>query len=174
MNTLSRLFTSQLVLVSDFGSFHWIPIFVAALITLFLVYKGFTKSGVLVFLTLFSSPLAGVLKELFKSARPSTIGLNMFLPSDVYGFPSGHTMLYTVFFGFLIYLSVKLKEFPKWLRIAVSIISFYFIALIGVSRVILGYHYIKDVVGGYVFGAIYLAILIFLDSRGESVRKDQK
>jgi undecaprenyl-diphosphatase len=173
MDFISQFIKFQLELVSDFGSFHWIPVIAAAVITLFLIYKGFTRSGVLTFLTLLASPMAEVLKEIFKSARPSTIGLNVFLPFDVYGFPSGHTMLYTAFFGFLIYLCLKLKDLPSWLRAAVFIISVYFIALVGISRVALGYHYIKDVAGGYAFGAIYLAALVILDARRKPVSKDQ-
>ena len=76
-----------------------------------------------------------------------------------YSFPSGHSMVATGFYGFLIYLiykEVKNKKIKYPLIVFLSIL----ILLIGISRIYLGAHYATDVIGGWIIGAVYLAFFI--------------
>ena len=76
-------------------------------------------------------------------------------------FPAGHVQVYVAIFGFLCYIS--------WLRcknLWVKVISLVFfgamIALIGVSRVYTGEHWLTDAIGGYLLGSIWLILTIAL------------
>jgi membrane-associated phospholipid phosphatase len=103
------------------------------------------------------------LKDLIHRARPFPIAENSsgFIQSiNQYGFPSGHVLFFVVFFGFFGYLAWT--YFRGRVRIASITICAALIALIGPSRIFLGAHWASDVVGGYVIGAIWLFILIFI------------
>ena len=68
--------------------------------------------------------------------------------------PSGHAQNSTVFFG---WISIKAK------RIYLSVISVILIFLIGISRVVLGVHYLEDVILGWGVGILLLIILVYLE-----------
>ncbi|EKD99924.1 MAG: PAP2 family protein [uncultured bacterium] len=157
------IITPQLILVSGIGSNKLFFISVVLFAVSFLIYKRYLKDALYTAISAFSYFLDVLLKELFRSPRPFTTALDFSFMDSGYGFPSGHTMVYTVFFGYIIYLMLKLKKLNKTLRLVVGVIASYLVILIGASRVVLGFHYTKDVIGGYIFGIIYLTVLIFLD-----------
>lgn len=74
-------------------------------------------------------------------------------------FPSGHSMSAMAFYGFLIYLTLRLgrRSIGNWL-----IIVFLFLLILGIgaSRVYLGVHYPSDVVAGFAGGFIWLLFCI--------------
>jgi undecaprenyl-diphosphatase len=74
-------------------------------------------------------------------------------------FPSGHTLHYTVFYGFLLFV-VATNFKRSWPRAALLIIFALLILLVGPSRVYLGEHWPTDVLGGYLIGALCLGPLI--------------
>ena len=83
--------------------------------------------------------------------------------------PSSHVLFYTVFWGFLLYLSLKYKKENKLFYTFIEILSGYFIVFIGVSRIVLNAHYLKDVIGGYIFGLIFLFTLILIDKKTQNM-----
>ncbi len=87
-------------------------------------------------------------KQVFREPRPYWTGNVAGLSDEpTYGFPSGHSSNSYTFFG---YLASRLKI--NWLpNVALGII-----VLIGLSRIYLGVHYVHDVLGGWVLGAIVL------------------
>lgn len=91
-------------------------------------------------------------------ARPRPEVLKIVQESG-YSFPSGHTMVATGFYGFLIYLVYKnIKD--KKIKYPLVAMLFVLILLIGISRIYLGAHYTTDVIGGWIIGAVYLAFFI--------------
>ena len=76
-----------------------------------------------------------------------------------YSFPSGHAMVATGFYGFLIYIANK-KIKNKALRRCITILLTLLIFLIGISRIYLGVHYATDIIGAFIIGIIYLVIFI--------------
>jgi undecaprenyl-diphosphatase len=74
-------------------------------------------------------------------------------------FPSGHAAIAIAFYGFISYVILRTREGRKK-KINVLIIAFSIIFLIGFSRMYLGLHYLSDVIGGYLLGALWLIIAI--------------
>ncbi len=108
----------------------------------------------LAFSLLVATSFAGFAKELFKLPRPPE-GFWL-VSADGYGFPSGHATGSSSFWG---YLALS--------RLAPSLIGFSIIMIVGVSvsRVILGVHYPRDVVGGVLLGFSVAALSLYLASR---------
>jgi membrane-associated phospholipid phosphatase len=74
-------------------------------------------------------------------------------------FPAGHVLNYSTFAGFLAYLAwVRLA--PSWRRTALVTMLALTIALMGLARIASGEHWTSDVLGGYLFGSLWLAATI--------------
>ena len=139
---------------------------VAGVVLLYFLVKRDYLRMLFVALSLCSGLYSAVLKSIFKLHRPEgylsegLIPWERVLKSEIYSFPSTHTVFYTAFFGYLIYLSYNIKGLDKLARHAIRIFSAIMVLFVGGSRVLLGAHYVRDVVAGYVFGFIYLGLLI--------------
>jgi membrane protein DedA with SNARE-associated domain/membrane-associated phospholipid phosphatase len=88
---------------------------------------------------------------------------------SAYGFPSGHTTMSVILFGFLAILLMRgIEATWRWGNfIAALLISF----IIAVSRLYLGAHWLSDVLGGFFIGTAWIAMLgiAFLKSPAERV-----
>ncbi len=82
-----------------------------------------------------------------------------------YSFPSGHVIHDVVASGFLLYISftepVRSWRY-RWLLLPLQIFFALDLLLIGYSRVLEGDHWLFDVLGGYLVGALWLLLFIFL------------
>jgi membrane-associated phospholipid phosphatase len=80
-------------------------------------------------------------------------------------FPSGHSCHMMVFYGFLLYLSLT-KPVRQWkyhlALLPLQIFAMINILIMGFARLWEGEHWVTDVVGGYLDGAIWLIFFIFL------------
>lgn len=121
-------------------------------------YLGFAWAGSLISYTT---------KLLIRRPRPSGEGITVAAANlkDT-SFPSGHTLHYTAFWGFVSYLLYS-KLRGTWLRFAPLGMIGTFIGLVGPSRVYLGHHWLTDVLASYSLGTGYLMSLIGLHSRGD-------
>ena len=134
-------------------------VIITALLCIFLLFKD--KKIFLQFftLTIVTKVINHIIKIIVKRERPNV--LTSISVESGYSFPSAHTMISTVFYGFIIYLIMKNVKNKKIKNI--SIISlFIIIFLIGISRIYLGVHYATDVIFGFIFGFIILFIFINL------------
>lgn len=134
-------------------------VIITALLCIFLLFKD--KKIFLQFftLTIVTKVINHIIKIIVKRERPNV--LTSISVESGYSFPSAHTMISTVFYGFIIYLIMKNVKNKKIKNI--SIISlFIIIFLIGISRIYLGVHYATDVIFGFLFGFIILFIFINL------------
>ncbi len=94
-------------------------------------------------------PCYFLIKNGFKRARP--IGLPVFiLPLDRYSMPSGHAA------AAMLMASVTASYYP-----AITIPVFTWAVLIGASRLLLGVHYLTDLIAGAMLGACcaYIALM---------------
>lgn len=78
---------------------------------------------------------------------------------DQYGFPSGHAFTATVVYGGLLWAFEKHREPGPALATAALI------AVIALSRVVIGVHYLADVIAGVAVGLIFLVVMDRLTDR---------
>ena len=103
--------------------------------------------------------LNGALKALVGSPRPTGDVVEVLERADGLGFPSGHASGAVLFYGALIAVAPCLFRSPTvcWVfRLACAAM----IVLVGVSRVAVGAHWPSDVLGGYLWGGLLLALLL--------------
>jgi undecaprenyl-diphosphatase len=95
-----------------------------------------------------------VMKLIFQRPRPK-LDYAAVLPD--YSFPSGHSMNGVVF-----YISIALilwAVFGRRVGLTSTAIAVVLAFGIGLSRIYLGYHYLTDVVGGWLAGAVWLLLV---------------
>jgi membrane-associated phospholipid phosphatase len=109
-----------------------------------------------VMLSVFGGMLLNVLlKNIFQRPRPHFTSL----PPTTYSFPSGHTMMATVFYGSLCALAVA--RMRRWQSRALAIfIAAFMVVVVGFSRIYLGVHYPSDVLGAVAEGMAWLALCL--------------
>lgn len=160
-----EIIKQSIMYISAVGSSPIIIAMSGVVLLYFLVKKDYLRM-LFVTLSLCSGLFSAVIKSIFKLERPEgylregLIPWERVLKSEVYSFPSTHTVFYTAFFGYLIYLSYSIKGLDKLSRHALRIFSAVMVLLVGGSRVLLNAHYTRDVVAGYSFGLLYLGLLI--------------
>jgi membrane-associated phospholipid phosphatase len=108
--------------------------------------------GFLLGATLGALSLTLALKGFFALARPRDA--IRFAEATGYGFPSGHAIGSTVFW-FLLALSLD-----RWSRRARLAAASVIVAVVCLSRLVLGVHFAVDVVVGVGIGLVYLAVLV--------------
>lgn len=78
-----------------------------------------------------------------------------------YSFPSGHATIAVALYGFLTYVAVRLAT--HWsTKVKLFFFGLIVIGLLGLSRIIVGVHYLSDVWAGYLVGSLWLIIAISL------------
>lgn len=97
-----------------------------------------------------------LLKHIVQRPRPNEYRI---IDETGYSFPSGHSMVSTAFYGFLIYLICKYVK-NKYLKYISTVLLSFLILWIGVSRIYLGVHYTTDVLAGFLISISYLIIYI--------------
>lgn len=130
---------------------------IIAVITLAFLYwrKYFEATGFLGAL-LGANLLTEGLKGLVRRARPPLPWLGS---ATGYSFPSGHSLVAVVLYGFLLYLVVSNMKPSGWRKALISLLTV-IPFLIGMSRVYLGVHYPSDVAGGWILALLWLGIWI--------------
>jgi membrane-associated phospholipid phosphatase len=98
-----------------------------------------------------------LLKYTFQRARPRFDEPLLTLAS--YSFPSGHTSGAMLFYGLLAAYLVCTLPRPG-ARAAVLGLATLMVALVALSRVYLGVHYLSDVLAGIAFGGAWFAVCI--------------
>jgi undecaprenyl-diphosphatase len=154
--------TAVMTAVSALGD-GWVPVIIVLAVAAVCAFRKRWLEAVFVVATLSAGVLAGVLKMLVGRHRPPSFTLN---PNDIfqsfnqYAYPSGHVLLFVVFYGFVAYLAWK--YLAGWMRWLVISLCAALIVLIGPSRIYLGEHWASDVIGSYIIGTTWLIILILL------------
>lgn len=154
-----------MIFISAFGNVT--VAFASMLITalLFLIFK-YKREAIYVMAISFTGIITFTLKRLFNRPRPTDEYITIIESYKNNSFPSGHTLSYIVFFGFLIFLMQHLKNIPVYVRNSVSLFSYFMFVAGPVSRIYLGAHWFTDIIGGLQIGLLYLLYLIFYYKRG--------
>lgn len=101
-----------------------------------------------------ASTLNTVIKVALHRARPGEL---LYSGWSAFSFPSGHSTVNVVLYGFLAFLIAR-EIRPAW-RLVVTLGAATLIFLIAFSRLYLGAHWFSDVLGGMAFGSAWLALL---------------
>lgn len=91
--------------------------------------------------------------------------IHIVLHRPEHSFPSGHTEHDVAYYGFLLFLSFTppVRDWKyRWILIPFQIYCVFDILTIGYSRVLEGEHWLTDVLAGYLSGAIWLIMCIFV------------
>jgi membrane-associated phospholipid phosphatase len=103
-----------------------------------------------------SNGLIPTLKMAFHTPRPFwySPSVRAYVSEDTFGIPSGHSMNAATVMGFLIY---SFRQIWVWITLTLLII------LVGISRLVLGMHFLPDVLIGWIFGFLLLWLSILLE-----------
>lgn len=99
--------------------------------------------------------IAGVLllKWMIHLPRPAAL----YHGASAYGFPSGHTTMSVILYGFLAIILVRdLSSTRRWGIVSAAMLLAFIIAI---SRLYLGAHWLSDVLGGFFIGICWTALL---------------
>ena len=113
------------------------------------VYLLLTAAGALV--------LDPVLKSLVGRLRP--VVAHPIAHGTGNSFPSGHSLGSIVCYGAILMVFLPVAR-GRW-RVAFVSVIVALIALIGISRILLGVHYLSDVIGGWAIGITWLGLTAF-------------
>ncbi len=98
-----------------------------------------------------------MLKNLFGRARPGWADPLMALADS--SFPSGHTMMATIIYGFMaLYLMLSIASW-RW-RFFIATLTVLLVFLVALSRMYLGAHYLSDVLAAMAAGTAWVALCL--------------
>ncbi|PLK44948.1 phosphatase PAP2 family protein [Emticicia sp. TH156] len=129
------------------------------LLTFLLFYRGRKTDALHVaILAVTSTIIIYAAKLFFARPRPD---LPLFDTLDSYSFPSGHSMGSFVFVSILIdeVWQSQLAKHWKWV---ISLFLLIMTLAVGISRIVLRYHYASDVAGGFSLGLAYLLFYFWI------------
>jgi len=108
-----------------------------------------------------STALMFGLKEFFHRKRPD---LPLIRTLDNFSFPSGHALSSFIFCSVLVYLVWKggLTKTWKWV---LSVLLILFSVSIGISRIVLRYHYASDVIAGFCLALAWVIFSLWLEKK---------
>ncbi len=170
-NLIFKLYSEGTTLVMAFISHLGSVTILIMLCVVFAVLQKTRKISLIVTLNLIISYLINsIIKLIVARPRPNSLPL---VYEEGYSFPSGHAMVCTAFYGFLIYITykyIKNKALKNSIICGLSLLIF----LIGVSRIYLGVHYATDVIGGFLIGILYLVLFIIIVNKIKTKNIDSK
>ena len=143
-------------------------IIIITLVLIFLLNTNHQRLFVIIN-TLISAGTIILSKNIFLRERP-LIGSELL---SSYSFPSGHSLIATTYYGFLIYLLRKSKCKEEY-KVVGTIFLTTLIVLICLSRLILNVHYVTDVVVGVILGLIIILVLIYFYEKTFKPKEKEK
>lgn len=116
------------------------------------------RSFITVIVTVAGGLVLNVLMKLaFQRPRPSFD--DPLLTLDTYSFPSGHVAGSTLFYGLCVAWVYRRTPELRW-RLAALAFAAFALVLVGLSRMVLGVHYLSDVVAAFAEGVAWLALCL--------------
>ncbi|NLB82705.1 MAG: phosphatase PAP2 family protein, partial [Synergistaceae bacterium] len=125
----------------------------AALLLLFMTSRCTRAGAFWAIAALGGIALVQLLKIVLLLPRP----IEVYRGVSLYSFPSGHTTMAVVIYGFLALLLSRGR--PPFVRGALFLGAFLISGLIAASRLYLGVHWLSDVLGGFLLGSAWIALL---------------
>ena len=134
---------------------------VVVITTLFVSWLLYTQKNYFAYFTLIvvigSTTSTYLLKKVFGRPRPELEIVQL----ESYSFPSGHATAAIALYGVMAYVVHTLSK-KSYYRCVLLLFLLSLVALVGFSRIYLGYHYMSDVVAGYIVGGTWLLTSTYL------------
>jgi undecaprenyl-diphosphatase len=116
---------------------------------------------------IFSTGVVELIKHAFHRIRPEHW---LIYHETGYSYPSGHACTAIVFFGSWLLIAL-MAPLPKPAKIISATLLFIWMLGVDWSRLVLGAHYLTDVIGGTLFGLFWVfALLAVLAQRSTTLR----
>lgn len=140
-------------IITEFGDKYAVIL----LCILALIYTRLDKRFIMFFLAVaLAAGFNTVLKEIYSRTRPDEA--MQWMEDSLKSFPSGHSAACGAMYSFIIYNFIVSKNDNKILRIVSIVISSLLLILIPSSRIVLGMHYISDIIAGISLGVLFGSI----------------
>ena len=153
----TRILTDIFTWITLLGKSQVVLMFIAVTIALLWLWRKRTYILALFVCVIGSETFTYLGKLAFHRPRPQSAVYAEYS----FSFPSGHATIAVAFYGFLTYLLIR--RAPSWKRkVNISFLGILTILAIGFSRIYLAEHYLSDVWGGYLVGAMWLIVAISL------------
>ena len=120
--------------------------------------------------------IVALLKEWVHRPRPFNVSDSIFYIGDVvqdFSFPSGHVACATaiaIFLGYFLFQYYK----TRGMRISIVVSCCMFVALVAISRMYLGKHFLTDVLAGAIISAVVCVLGLVLMKFCEKQKKTKK
>ena len=136
-------------IITEFGDKYAVIL----LLGLALLYTKLDKRFIMFFLAVaLAAGFNTVLKEIYSRTRPDEA--MQWMEDSLKSFPSGHSAATGAMYSFIIYNFIVSKDNKK-LKLGMIIPSAILLILIPSSRIVLGMHYISDVIAGISLGVFF-------------------
>jgi membrane-associated phospholipid phosphatase len=157
--------------ISYIGDQNWLSIGLVVLaVVIFWIVDLRLEAIIIAVVYALSGLLNALIKIIVNRPRPNASVVDVIQAATGKSFPSGHVMSYVAFWGLLFTFGVILFDGRRWWRIALLVISAFFVVMVGPSRIYLGAHWASDVLGAYLIETALIGIALFiylqLDKRG--------
>ena len=152
----TRAGDTVMITITEFGD-TFVVTAVTVAVFLWLAWKRAWRTGAYWLAAVAGASLLNtVIKVALHRARPGDL---LYTGWSVFSFPSGHSTVNIVLYGFLAFLIAR-ELSPAW-RLPIAVGATLLTFLIAFSRLYLGAHWFSDVAGGLAFGTVWLTALGF-------------
>ncbi len=143
-----------MVFVTELGDGVVIGVVFGAVLAWLLWLRKWRVAGYWTAAIVFGQLAAIIFKLVLQRARPMK---DIYDGFSTYAFPSGHAVMSTVVYGFLVVLIARqLSRSRRWVAYAMAALL---ISAIALSRLYLGAHWLSDVIGGLSLGLVWVSLL---------------
>lgn len=140
------------------GAGPQLTILAIAVVIMLVVVHRFAAAGLIVAVTL-ARTLSPLIKTIAASPRPTADLVQISEHVSNPGFPSGHVLGATLFYGAIAYLAHDQIR-HGYARRLVQALAMCMVLATGFGRIATGAHWPSDVLGGYLWGATLLLVLV--------------
>jgi undecaprenyl-diphosphatase len=155
---------SVLIFFTSLGDPQSIFLFIAIALLALVLIKERRVAMVFFASLLIGDGLVLAAKNFFNRPRP----LDQFHIFNRIGasYPSAHAFIAVVFYGFTAYvlmhhIHIRRHMYARSIQVIITVLTLILIFSIGLSRVALDFHWLSDVIGGWLLGIAVLAPLIY-------------
>lgn len=143
--------------VTELGASHTV-LALALVAAVVLIARGRRPDATLVLASVVGGFLLNrLIKALVERPRPALH--DRLVAAHGFSFPSGHTMAAVTLYGVLAYLAARSARSAR-ARVAIGVAATLVMATVGASRMVLGVHYLSDVLAALAAGAAWLLVCL--------------